>query len=58
MSFLTFEDETALYETVIFPKVYDRYSRLLFDQAPLLVYGRACEDNGAVSVEVKKIELL
>jgi hypothetical protein len=23
MSFLTFEDETAIYETVIFPKVYD-----------------------------------
>ncbi|MFP3043370.1 DNA polymerase III subunit alpha [Treponema primitia] len=56
MSFLTFEDETALYETVIFPKVYDRYSRLLFDQAPLLVYGRVCEDNGAVSVEVGRVE--
>ncbi|WP_043922935.1 DNA polymerase III subunit alpha [Leadbettera azotonutricia] len=56
MSFLTFEDETALYETVIFPKVYDRYGRLLFDQVPLLVYGRVCEDNGAVSLEVEKVE--
>ena len=30
MSFLSLEDETAMYETVIFPQVYDRYSRLLF----------------------------
>ncbi|GHT63811.1 hypothetical protein FACS1894110_02300 [Spirochaetia bacterium] len=58
MSFLTFEDETAMYETVIFPKVYDRYNKLLFDQRPLLVYGVVVEDNGAVSLEVRKIELL
>jgi DNA polymerase-3 subunit alpha/error-prone DNA polymerase len=58
MSFLTLEDETAMYETVIFPKVYDQYNRLLFDQRPLLVYGYVTEDNGAVSLEVRKIELL
>jgi DNA polymerase-3 subunit alpha/error-prone DNA polymerase len=58
MSFLTFEDETALYETVIFPKVYDLYNKLLFDQRPLLVYGQVAEDWGAVSLEVTKIELL
>jgi DNA polymerase-3 subunit alpha/error-prone DNA polymerase len=58
MSFLTFEDETALYETVIFPEVYEKYNRLLFDQRPLLVYGRVAEDWGAVSVEVGKVEVL
>jgi DNA polymerase-3 subunit alpha/error-prone DNA polymerase len=58
MSFLTFEDETALYETVIFPDVYDRYSRLLFDQRPLLVYGRVVEDWGAVSLELSRVELV
>jgi DNA polymerase-3 subunit alpha/error-prone DNA polymerase len=58
MSFLSFEDETALYETVIFPQAYDRYSRLLFDQRPLLVYGRVCNDEGALSVEISKIEVL
>ncbi|MDR0472382.1 MAG: DNA polymerase III subunit alpha, partial [Treponema sp.] len=41
MSFLSLEDETGLYETVVFPQVYDRYSKLLFDQRPLLVYGQA-----------------
>jgi len=58
MSFLSLEDETAMYETVIFPKIYDRYSKLLFDQQPLLVYGRVSDDNGAVTLEVNKIELL
>jgi DNA polymerase-3 subunit alpha/error-prone DNA polymerase len=52
------EDETALYETVIFPKVYDLYNKLLFDQRPLLVYGRVADDNGAVSLEVGKISIL
>jgi DNA polymerase-3 subunit alpha/error-prone DNA polymerase len=28
MSFLTFEDETAIYETVISPRVYDQYGKL------------------------------
>jgi DNA polymerase-3 subunit alpha/error-prone DNA polymerase len=58
MSFLSLEDETALYETVIFPQVYDRYSKLLFDQQPLLVYGRVSNDEGALSVEISKIEVL
>jgi DNA polymerase-3 subunit alpha/error-prone DNA polymerase len=58
MSFLSLEDETGLYETVIFPKVYERYNRLLFDQRPLLVYGRVIDDMGAVSFEVQKIEVL
>jgi DNA polymerase-3 subunit alpha/error-prone DNA polymerase len=55
MSFLTFEDETAIYETVIFPKVYDQYGKLLFDQMPLLVYGRVKDDHGAITLEVDKV---
>jgi DNA polymerase-3 subunit alpha/error-prone DNA polymerase len=58
MSFLSLEDETALYETVIFPQVYEKYGRLLFEQRPLLVYGRVCDDLGAVSFEVQRIEVL
>jgi DNA polymerase-3 subunit alpha/error-prone DNA polymerase len=58
MSFLSLEDETGLYETVIFPQVYEKYGRLLFDQRPLLVYGRVCDDMGAVSFEVQRIEAL
>jgi DNA polymerase-3 subunit alpha/error-prone DNA polymerase len=58
MSFLSLEDETALYETVIFPEVYDKYNKLLFDQRPLLVYGRAASDQGAISIEINRIEVL
>ena len=58
MSFLSLEDETGLYETVIFPQVYERYSKLLFDQRPLLVYGRVAIDEGALSVEINRIEVL
>jgi DNA polymerase-3 subunit alpha/error-prone DNA polymerase len=58
MCFLSLEDETDIYETVVFPKVYDRYNKLLFDQQPLLVYGRVTDDLGAVSLEVRKIEVL
>jgi DNA polymerase-3 subunit alpha/error-prone DNA polymerase len=58
MSFLSLEDETALYETVIFPQIYDRYSKLLFDQRPLLVHGRVTNDEGALSVEISRIEVL
>jgi DNA polymerase-3 subunit alpha/error-prone DNA polymerase len=58
MSFLTFEDETALYETVVFPKIYDQYNRLLFNQQPLLVYGYVMENQGAISLKVRKIEIL
>ena len=52
MSFLSLEDKTALHETVIFPQVYDRYKNLLFDQRPLLVYGKVCNDQGVTSLEV------
>jgi DNA polymerase-3 subunit alpha/error-prone DNA polymerase len=58
MSFLSFEDETGMYETVIFPQVYDKYHTLLFDQRPLIVYGKAVDDHGALTVEVRKIEVL
>jgi DNA polymerase-3 subunit alpha/error-prone DNA polymerase len=58
MSFLSFEDETGMYETVIFPQVYDKHHTLLFDQRPLVVYGKAVDDHGALTVEVARIEVL
>jgi DNA polymerase-3 subunit alpha/error-prone DNA polymerase len=58
MCFLSLEDETAMYETIVFPQVYDRYVKLLFDQRPLLVYGLVVNDEGAVSLEISRIEVL
>ena len=58
MCFLSLEDETALYETVVFPKVFEKYNKLLFDQQPLLVFGRVTDDEGAIMLEIQRIELL
>jgi DNA polymerase-3 subunit alpha/error-prone DNA polymerase len=58
MSFLSLEDRTALYKTVIFLNAYEKYSRLLFDRRPLPVHGRVCNDMGAPSIEVREIETL
>ena len=52
MDFVSFEDESALYETVLFPQVYAASRVLLFDLRPLWVRGRVVVDNGALSVEV------
>lgn len=58
MSFISFEDESALYETVFFPEVYRRVRRLLMGQKALLVLGRVALDEGAISLEVEDLRLL
>ncbi len=56
MEFISFEDETALYETVLFPDALRRFRHLLFSDGPLLVRGRVEEDRGAISVTVMALE--
>ena len=51
MSFISFEDESALYEVVIFPAVYKDYSYLISRQVPLLIYGKVTVDEGVLSLE-------
>lgn len=55
MDFLSLEDETALYETVLFPDVYARFRTLLFDRRPLRVWGAVKDDQGAINVEVIEV---
>jgi DNA polymerase-3 subunit alpha/error-prone DNA polymerase len=55
MDFVSFEDETALYETVLFPKAYERYRHLLFDREALVVQGTVQDDQGAINVEVFRL---
>ncbi len=50
MEFVSFEDETALYETVLFPEAYARFRHLLYGSGPLLLRGLVEEDRGAVTV--------
>lgn len=55
MEFVSFEDETALYEAVLFPDVYRRYRALLYGAKPLWVRGRVQEDRGATVLSVESL---
>jgi DNA polymerase-3 subunit alpha/error-prone DNA polymerase len=56
MEFISFEDETALYETTLFPEEYELYRHLLFEQRPLVVRGLVENDRGAITVTISSIE--
>jgi DNA polymerase-3 subunit alpha/error-prone DNA polymerase len=58
MSFVSFEDETALYETVLFPILYKRLYPLLAGRWPLLVFGLVKNDEGALIIEVQNLRKL
>jgi len=58
MEFISFEDTTAIYETVFFPEVYRRFCRMLSNIRPYLLHGIVEEDYGAISLTVKRIEFL
>ena len=56
MKFVSFEDTTGLYETVFFPKVYNRYCHMLNGARPYILKGKVEEDFGAVNVTVYWID--
>ncbi|WP_304222641.1 DNA polymerase III subunit alpha [Gracilinema caldarium] len=56
MAFISYEDETALYETVLFPQVYQKYQTMLFDIQPFLLTGIVTQQQGAVSLELEHLE--
>lgn len=58
MAFVTFEDMTAIYETVLFPRAWKRLAPWTESDGPYLLRGRVCEEYGVPSVEVEDLELL
>ncbi len=58
MLFLSFEDTSAIYETVMFPQAYKRLAPWTLTQGPYLVEGRVLDANGALTVEVRGLQLL
>ncbi|MFP4036666.1 MAG: DNA polymerase III subunit alpha [Desulfobacteraceae bacterium] len=52
MIFMSFEDRTALYEAVFFPREYRRFRSILEYGRAYLIKGRVEEDFGAVTVNV------
>jgi DNA polymerase-3 subunit alpha/error-prone DNA polymerase len=55
MEFLTFEDETGLFETTFFPKVYARFCHQMNRGRPYLLHGVVDENWGAVTLTVEKV---
>ncbi len=56
MAFVSFEDETAIYETVFFPDVYRRFCQTLGWERPYALRGTVEESFGAVSLSVSHLE--
>ncbi|GAB4364640.1 MAG: DNA polymerase III subunit alpha [Spirochaetales bacterium] len=55
MEFVSFEDETAIYETVLFPKAYEQYGRNLDEPRPMIIRGTVREDLGAMAIHVEAL---
>ncbi len=58
MEFLTFEDETAVFETTFFPQVYHRYASVLSGGRPYVLSGLVEEDYGALTLTVERMKPL
>jgi error-prone DNA polymerase len=58
MKFVSFEDPTGIYETVFFPKVYERFCNMLNGERPYILKGKVEEDLGAINVHVNWIGFL
>jgi error-prone DNA polymerase len=58
MKFMTFEDLTAPYEAVFFPKVYKKYCHLLNAVRPFVLQGKVEETFNAVAVTVRRLGFL
>ncbi|MFZ4617480.1 MAG: DNA polymerase III subunit alpha [Rectinemataceae bacterium] len=56
MEFVSFEDETAIYEAVLFPDTYRRFGALLFEERPFIITGKVCVDRGGLSLELRNLE--
>jgi DNA polymerase III alpha subunit len=56
MQFISFEDETAIFETIFFPKTFKKYALLLSHQRPYILKGMVESEFGVVSLNVYEIE--
>ncbi len=55
MKFVTFEDETGIVETVLFPKIYNRFCHILDYGRPFLLSGKVDENWGAVTLNAEAV---
>jgi len=55
MSFVTFEDETDIYECVMFPKVFEEYGDLLHWESLFVLQGKVEQEWGYYTVTIQKL---
>jgi error-prone DNA polymerase len=58
MEFVSFEDTSALYETVFFPEAYARFCHILNRSRPYVLTGTVQEEFGVVTLVVDSVRLL
>ena len=58
MEFVTFEDETDIYECIMFPKLYKKYADLLNWETLFILQGKIQEAFGVYTINIKKLESL
>jgi error-prone DNA polymerase len=58
MEFVSFEDTTAIYETVFFPRAYRRFCQILSQSRPYVLSGKVEMSFGAASLNVDTVRLL
>ena len=58
MEFISFEDTSAIYETVFFPKAYARFCHMLNRSRPYVLTGTVGEEYGVVTLTVDSVRLL
>jgi DNA polymerase III alpha subunit len=56
MQFISFEDETAIFETVFFPRVFKKYALHLSQQKSYILTGRVDSEFEVISLNVHNIE--
>lgn len=58
MKFISFEDQTGIYETVLFPKEYNRFCHMLNSVWPYILKGRIEESLGSLTMTVNWVGFL
>ncbi|MGI6433740.1 MAG: hypothetical protein ACOXZ4_07945 [Sphaerochaetaceae bacterium] len=56
MEFVSFEDESALFETVLFPPIWQRYHTLIHSCSPLIIRGKVVDDQNAIWLKSSLLE--
>jgi DNA polymerase III alpha subunit len=58
MKFMTLEDSTALFDTILLPIVYKQFGPLLYDRGPYIIKGRVKKEGRSISITVSWLSRL